>query len=297
MRRPRMAAWVIAACCAAQGCTLPKEVGTRTAGWYDRVRGGTGDPTGAGGLYLQTALLDRPAPDSFLTNELWSTSAATNPLSAEQSALLEVNGLRVRVVGGIPPAKLVSMLSSDDALSPMARSIRAGEPKVVPVNGPIDSARFAVRRDLKADPTPADLADVECGLSVTAKSADAGRVTLRCEPEVQHGDRQQYLKPTADGTGFSRREQKSKDGYPTLGFEVTVGPGEYLVVGPTVEPTGTLGQAYFNSAAGDRVRQRVLVVRAGKAGDGAAQAPIRPTTAAAAAQAAVRPTARGVAMR
>lgn len=303
MRRPRMAGRVVVACCAlacglATGCVLPKEVGSRTAGWYDRVRGGTGNPAGAGGLYLQTALLDRAAPDPFLSGDLWSTTAATNPLSAEQSALLELNGVRVRVVGGIPPAQLVSLLSSEDALSPMARTVRPGTPKVVPVNGPVDAARFAVRRDLKADPSPTELTDVECGLAVTARPADGGRVTLRCAPQVQFGDRQQYLKPTADGTGFARQEQKPLDAYPTLGFEVTVGPGEYLVVGPTADPAGTLGQAFFYATAGDRVRQRVLVVRAGKAGgDGPADPKLamRPTAAAAAAsQNGVRLTARGL---
>jgi hypothetical protein len=302
MCRPRTAGKLAAICAAlvglVSGCALPREVGTRTAGWYDRVRGGTGNPAGTPGLYLQTAVLDRTAPDPFLSQELWAAAAASNPLSAEQSALLEVNGFRARVVGGIPPARLVSLLSSPDALDPMARTVRAGEPKVVPVNGPTEAARFAVRADLKGDPAPVELADVECGLAVTARPADNGRVTLQCVPEVQHGDRQQFLKPTADGA-FDRREQKPRDGYPTLGFEVTLGPGEYLVVGPTADPAGTLGGAFFVAAAGDRVRQRVLVVRAGTAGPGSAEAgPTgRPTTAAAAAQAAVRPTARGVAVR
>jgi hypothetical protein len=189
------------------------------------------------------------------------------------------------------------MLSSEDALSPMARTLQSDVPKVIPVNGPVEALRLSVRQTLKSDPVASELMDVECGLSVTAKSPERGRVTLRCEPEIQHGERQHFLRPTAEGTGFSRQEQKPRLSYPALGFEVTLAPGEYLVVGPTAEPLGTLGQAYFYAAAGDHVRQRVLVVRAGMVGDalGDVNAPLRPTTAAAAAQAAMRPTARGVA--
>lgn len=281
------------------GC-LPRTDAEHTASWLTRVRGWAGVPSTGEGLFVETALVDQPAPDPFLTRELWDSAVTTNPLTAEQTALLELNGLRVRVTTGIPPARLQTLLTTDGAtLSPMARSLRLGQPKVVPVNGPVERLAFAVRRDLKADATPLDADDVECGLSLTARIETDGRIALRCEPQVQSGDRQQFLKPTADGSGFSRQERKPLDTFPTLGWEVTLGPGDYLLVGPTADAAGTLGQGFFYAMNGDRLRQRVLVVRAAHAADSPTapakpgEIPLRPTTAAAAAQASGRWTERG----
>lgn len=284
----------LALCSLLAGC-LPRYEGSRTARIYDRVRGWSGLGSGGdGGLYVQTAIVDQPAPDPFLTTDLWSSGTTTNPLPAETSALLEVNGLRVRITGGIPPAKLQSLLNDEVAsVSPMVRSLKPGVPKVVPVNGPTDGVRIGVRRELKVDVVPTEWDAVECGLSLNARPTDGGRVAIRCEPQVQHGDRQSWLRPAADGAGFTRQEQKPLDTYPTLGFEVTLGTGDYLIVGPSVDAVGTLGQAFFYAAAKDHLHQRVLVVRAGRFTD--APSETRPTrmTTAAAAQAISRPTARG----
>jgi hypothetical protein len=87
---------------------------------------------------------------------------------------------------------------------------------------------------------------------------------LHCELQVQHGDRQGWLKPSADGTAFAREDHKPLAAYPTLSWEVTVGPSDYLVVGAAEQPADTLGQAFFFAAGDGRQRQRVLVVRAGR---------------------------------
>lgn len=292
MRRPRWAGGLALAFAFAAGCAHPREASTHTTAWYDRVRGWTGLQPAEGSLVLQTCLIDRPAPDPILDHDIWDAAHTSNPLPAELSALLELNGIRVRVTGSIPPPKLLALLRSGDAVDAKLRTAKPDEPRVIPVNGPVDELRYAVFSELRADPTPTELNGVECGLAIAARPADNGRVTLHCEPRVQHGERQSWLRPTADGTGFARRDQKPTETYPTLGFEVTLAPGEYLLIGATPATGGTLGQAFFTPSAGDRVNQRVLVVQAGKAGVNSAMS-TGPTTAAAAAQAAGRPTARG----
>lgn len=281
------------------GC-LSRQNTEHSAGWLNRMRDWAGMPATSDSLFVETALVDQPAPDAFLTRELWDSAVTTNPLTAEQTALLELNGLQIRVTTGIPPARLQTLLTTEGAvLSPMARTLLPGQPKVVPVNGPFDRITMAVRRDLKSDPADITAENVECGLSLTARLESDGLVSLRCEPQIQHGDRQQFLRPTADGTGFTRQERKPLDTFPTLGWEVKLKPGDYLLVGPTETPTGTMGHGFFYAENGDRVRQRVLVVRAvrgldtpttpTKPGD----VPQRPTTAAAAAQASGRRVERG----
>ena len=284
MRRPRMAGGVLLALAAVSGC-LPRQEVPHASHWLDRARGKAGSPFAADTVVLQTTLIDQPAPDAYLTEDLWAAGTVTDPLPAELAALLEVNGLRVRVVTGVPPAKFLSLVGSEDsAVSPMVRGCAPGKPKVVPVNGPLDKLSFQVQTDLKADRAKLDVQDAECGLSVTAKPAADGRIRLTCEPQVQHGTRQTWLRPTADGTAFKRQEQKTLTAYPTLTWDVTVGPDEYLIVGPTPDPAGTLGKAFFYAESAEQIRQRVLVVKAGRANPAAnpANVPTRPTNAAAA---------------
>ncbi|HET6572607.1 MAG TPA: hypothetical protein VFG68_03315 [Fimbriiglobus sp.] len=256
MRRPRTACvLLIFVCAAATGC-LFRGSDPRSAGWYDRLRAMTGS-----GLAIRTVLIERPAGDPFLGRGLWAS--AGTPLPHEQSALLARNGLRVGVLTGMVPGEFEQLITSERAtVNPMHRTMQPGKPKVVPVNGPLGRCAYRAFPDLAADAVPVELTAAECGLSVTARPGEGDRVTLFCEPQVQHGDKQAWLKPSADGTEFTRKDGKPLEAFPSLAFEVTLGPRDYLVVGPTDEPDGTLGQAFFYTATTDRARQRVLVIRA-----------------------------------
>jgi hypothetical protein len=214
------------------------------------------------GLAIRTVLVERPAGDPFLSRGLWAS--AGKPLPHEQSALLARNGLRVGVLTGMVPGEFEALVTSEHAAaSPhMHRTMQPDRPKVVPVHGPLDRCSYRAFPDLAADAVPVELTAAECGLSVIARPAGGDRVTLVCEPQVQHGDKQAWLKPSADGTEFTRRDAKPLEAYPMLAFEVTLGPQDYLLIGPADEPADTLGQAFFYTATEDRARQRVLVIRA-----------------------------------
>lgn len=252
----------------------------RTAGWLDQVRG-RGGPLPTDGLYLQTVLIDQPAGDAYLNREIWT--AASKPLTHPHAILLAQNGLRVGIVTGPLPGEFDRLLSTEaTVINPMLRTVQPGKPKVVPLNGPLERAQYQVIHDLAADPTNIDVMAAECGLAVTATQEGTARLRLHCEFQVQHGDRQAWLKPTADGSSFARQDHKSQESYPTLAFDVTLSPNDYLIVGTSETPAEKLGQACFIHAAEGRVRQRLLVIRAGH-GNRPAE-PGRPTAAAAAAQ-------------
>ncbi|MFO0849527.1 MAG: hypothetical protein U0871_13370 [Gemmataceae bacterium] len=266
MRRPRTAACVLVV---AAGCFSP-DLGPRQANWFDRVREQTGAAL-ADGLVLRTGLIELPPGDPFLTTELWA--AAGKPVPHEQAVLLARNGLRVGVLGGLTPARFDALTASDATFKfGTDRTFKPGAPRVVPVNGPLDRAAVRTVADLSADPAERTFTAAECGLSVTARPAAGGRVTLTCEPQVQYGDKELFLTAAADGSGFARTDHKPREAYPALRFEVTLAADEYLVVGPTAEPDGTLGQALFFDAADGRVRQRVLVIRATAGAGGAPDA-------------------------
>ena len=96
---------------------------------------------------------------------------------------------------------------------------------------------------------------------------------LRCEPQVQHGERQDWIRPTADATGFSVQGEMPLERYPGLGFDVTLEPSEYLVIGSPAAAIESLGSAMFSVEAKSESRQRVLVIRAGIRGEARSDLP------------------------
>lgn len=210
------------------------------------------------GVILTTGLIELPPGDPYLTDQLWRDAA--DPLPHALSGLLLRNGLRVGVLGGLKPVRFDELLASEATYRHAThRTLPADVTKVIPVNGPLDRAELSHFADLHGPGRPLALTAAECGLSVSGGPAKVG-VRLRLEPAVQHGDKELGVKLT--DTGLTRADQRRRETFPALGFELTLAAGEYLVVGTTADPGDTLGRTLFLDAGPDRVRQRVLVVRA-----------------------------------
>ncbi len=247
---------------AASGCWLSKETTTPRKPWYDpfEVFGASPDA-----VVLMTSLIDRPGGDPYLTDGLWSS--ADKPLPHETAALLAENGIRVGVISGIPPAEFSALITSEKATTARRLNLRRlNEPKVLAVLGPVEGLEYSVLPELKADRIGVSVAGAECGFEVTPTAATGERVALTFKPQVQHGQRQSWIKAAADGTGFAWDNRKSLEDYPALACTVTLNKGDYLIVGATDKPAGTLGEAFFFAKEPGRVRQRVLVVRASRGG-------------------------------
>ncbi len=213
-------------------------------------------------LVYHTRLIDQPAGSLYLNGGLWDD--AHNPLSHEQTTLLAVNGLRLGVITSHPPAELERLASSEaTVLSPMQRSGVVGKSRVIPVNGPLESCTLGVSTAFNAEAAPKKYALAECGLTVTATAVPGDKLKVRGEFQIQHGERQPWLRPTSDGSGFARTDQRASETYPEFAFEVILGRSDMLVVGATDDPTEKLGQAFFFANSVDRIRQRVLLVQAG----------------------------------
>jgi hypothetical protein len=127
---------------------------------------------------------------------------------------------------------------------------------------------YAILPGLKADRVGVSLAGAECGFEVTPTAAAGDRIGLTLKPQVQHGSRQSWIKAAADGSGFAWDHRRPLEDYPAFACSVTVNKGDYLVVGATDKPAGTLGEAFFFAKEPGRVRQRVLVIRANRGGAG-----------------------------
>jgi hypothetical protein len=266
MPRARWAGGVaVAAALSAVGC-LSLSNGPTAGNWFDKygVFGGSAPP--AHKVFLQTTLIDQPAGDPYLTHDLWA--GAGKPVPPDRAALLAENGIRVGRIDGNPPPEFLKLVTSErHTVHPTQRTCSPGDTKVVPVNGPIPRTEFGVTTEIGAAPTPFNLSAAECGLAVTPAAAEDGRVLLAFEPRIQFGQKQGWLRLTTDGTGFAWRDAKPSEAFTRLGWEATLGPKDYLIIGPTEQPVGALGGTLFVNPEGGIGRMRVLVVRAWRGPD------------------------------
>lgn len=213
------------------------------------------------GVYLETVILERPVGDRFLDRDLW---ASTLPVgSPETHVLLSENGLRVGVLAGTLPQRFQTLLDSDaEALSGRGLTFATRKEDVLPTSGPHERCEFRLLADLAGKRTTVALKQARCGVLVRPEATADRRVRVWCEPQIQHGERQTYLRPSADDTKFVQFDEVPLVRYPTLAFDAPLGPGEYLLIGWSANQPDTLGAALFGVEANDQPRQRVLVIRA-----------------------------------
>lgn len=255
----RPAWWVVIVCAAATGCLdkTPAPSSVRARPFMP--------PAVAEGLFVESVLVERPIGDAVLDQAVWVTSAPVLP--PEPTALLAENGVRVAVVGGnLPPAFQSLMATEADLVNPHGLTFGGRKDAVIPTAGPIDPCTFEALTDLAGTRQPFSLRQARSGWQVRPDAIPDGRVKLACEPQVQHGDRQEWLRPTADGTRFVVHGEVPTERFPELGFEVTLGPNDYLLVGWSAASGDTLGGVLFAAVADGRPRQRLLVVRARQLG-------------------------------
>lgn len=217
-------------------------------------------PLPAEGLLVESVLVEQPAGDRFLDRTLWD---AVRPLGQpETRALLAENGLRAGVLAGSGPQKFQTLLESEtDTVSPQRITFHLRKEAVVPTAGPVDPCKFSLVTDLAGKPAAVEFGRARCGVLVRPELLPDGRVRVRCEPQLQHGERRQWLRPNEDGTGFTSREEVPVEKFPVLAVEATLGPDDYLLVGGDATAANTLGSVMFSADADGRPRQRVLVLR------------------------------------
>jgi hypothetical protein len=255
---------VIVAAVAAAGCFGPGH-GTRHVA--ERVPELTSAP--ADRVILDYRLVDQPAGDPFAADSLWTMARC--PLPHDQAALLAENGFRVGVVTGLIPTEFLARVTNERYLiDPRALATAAGEEKIIPVNGPLESVTATVRPAWSEPTRTSEWAALECGLAVSGVPGSSGRFRLTIGPTIQSGTKQSWLRPTGDNTRFVWDQQKTRESFAGMTCEVELGANEYVVIGPTDRPTGTLGERFFFVSEPARARQRFLVIR-GRAENGTAR--------------------------
>jgi hypothetical protein len=235
------------------GCCLPG----RPAGLVERFKPFIG-PQGADAVALDVALVELPVGDRYLNAGLWE-AADEQVVPLERKAVLEDNGFRIGVVGGIPPSAFQTLLASERTCpEPRRIQMRAGNARPLPLGEPRSQCCFELHQDGKV--TPVALEQGQYVLQVTPALTPEGSVKLAFLPLVQHGAKALWALP-GEG-GLPLQGQRPAETYPALGWEMTLAAGEYAVIGTRFEKAGTLGHVCFLNADGARPVQRLLAIRA-----------------------------------
>ncbi|HEY1186078.1 MAG TPA: hypothetical protein VGE74_00415, partial [Gemmata sp.] len=152
------------------------------------------------GVYLESVVLERPLGDRFLDRDLWATALPVG--TPEIQVLLSENGLRVGVLAGTLPPRFQTLLESEsEALSGRGLTFASRTEDVLPTSGPHERCEFRLLTDLAGTRAPVALEQARCGVLVRPEPMPDHRVRMTCEPRIQHGERREWLRPSADGTG------------------------------------------------------------------------------------------------
>ena len=244
------------------GCTTARPL--RSTGWLDRFRRLNG-PTGPDVVQMDIALLERPVGDSYINRDLWTT-ADEQVIALERKAQLDDNGFRVGQIGGITPAGLQTLLTSERSCTdPRRIQVHAGKPTTLSL-GPT-AVECCYEIDQNGQKAPVSLAQARCMLEIVPTLTKEGRTKLTFTPIIQHGGATLSLKPVADSSGvkqWSLQEERPAERYPALSWEVTLAPNEYVVIGGRFDRPQTLGHQCFIRAGESTPVQRLLVIRTGR---------------------------------
>lgn len=235
------------------GCVLPGI--PRPDGLTTSLKPAAGSH-GADAIGLEVAVLEVPVGDRFANAGLWAT-IDEQVVALDHKALLDDNGFRVGLVGGVRPTEFDDLLKSlRTNPDPHWHQMRPGHAKVLPIGGRRPVCEFHLVTDGK--PAPVTVIErAQCALQLTPTLTGDGGVKLAFVPVVQHGVRSVWSIPTGGDDGAN-----PSDSFPALAWEVTAAAGEFVVIGAHFQKSGTLGHTCFVDLDGAKPLQRLLAIRA-----------------------------------
>lgn len=230
----------------------------RSPSWMGKWRMFQG-PTGRDVVVMDVAILERPLGDHYINEDFWK-HADEQAIALERKAMLADNGFRIGQVGGITPEGLQALLTSERSCArPRRLQLHAGNPTALPIGPPLPQCHFEIHQEEQQ--TPVTLENAQCVLTVVPSLTSDGRTRLHFTPEVQHGESQQQPRPLADRSGWEMNKERPAEKYPALGWEVTLAPNEYIVVGARYDRPQTLGHRCFVRKDTTPPVQQLLVIR------------------------------------
>lgn len=247
------------------GCSF---FGSKRASTSHEVQRRAAGPAGGEVVFLNVAVVERPAGDPFLEQGVWE-SGDEQCVELELKPLLEANGLRVCQFG-LMPDQLQSLVASPRSCpAPRRYRTEPDKPTALQVGPTRAEYSFNLPSGRDAEPKTMKFEQARCEFDVLPSLEDDNRVRLRFTPRVRHGKPRREAHVARDPDGQLRWAIES--GEPTeeltdLRFELTVGPGEYVAIGSWPDRVGTWGHTCF-APEGEKM-QCLLVLHASRVAGG-----------------------------
>ncbi|MBI3408380.1 MAG: hypothetical protein HY040_08485 [Planctomycetes bacterium] len=237
------------------GCAVLQDTSKATS-WLKRTRAPALD---ANVVQVDVALIERPLGDDFLNKELW-THTDEMIVDIERKGVVEENGYRVGQLVGGTPAGLQTLLKSPRAcINPRRRLVLSGHAVTQILGGDKLQTTFTVHQESRAQEFT--LIQARFCLDVTAVLTSDGKTRLCFTPKVETGETMFPYQPDPDKSTWTMNVDRPCRTFKNVSWEVTVAPGEFLVIGARNECENTLGHRSFVEDEGANRVQRLLVIR------------------------------------
>lgn len=248
-----------------------------------------------GGIALYVALAERPVGDRCLNHGLWEFTDEQTPFQhdIDRKLVLDQNGFRVGIQGGIPTPDMENLLSSRCCPNPRCIRLQPGTPTTIDIGEIWPQCDFQVLH--KGQPHPVSLEQAQCRLEILPHLDGDNKVRLVVTPQVRHGQQLVLPRPVQDPDGSRRWDTQIRhpeETYPWMNWTVTLDPNESLVIGGRMDRTTSLGRRMFLYTETKTPVQRVLIVRALRQGPPPAVERPKDAVIPLAAQAQATPTTR-----
>jgi hypothetical protein len=221
--------------------------------WLGRLHPFQG-PSGSDVIQLDLAILEGPIADRVINQDLWriADEQATTP---EVQKILVENGFHVGQMGGIAPPELQRLLTSERSCIQSRRvQLRSGSARKIILGPPTASCQFVLHDSARE--SPVTLENARCVLSVVPTLTEfTPEIESASSPSV-HSKENPWQRALA-----SNSQELSTERYPAIGWEITLAPNDYVIIGGRYDRPKTLGWTSFIRPDEATPVQRVLVLR------------------------------------
>ena len=227
-------------------------------------------------LELEVIFLQIPKSQHPAADQLWSEVDEV-AVSADRRRQLWQNGFRVGVVGSQLPQQIAEIVqdaefrdgstegepqfADADEMKAIRRQmfVRQGQPGELVVAS--IRPELHLLQVIAGDLQGSTFHDAQPQFAVTASRTDDRRIQLTLAPEVHYGQfRQRYV----PGEGMFRLEnRRDKKVLDELEVQVTLGPGQIMMLGSDPARQGSLGHRFFNESLAAQSAGKLLFIRVG----------------------------------
>lgn len=251
-------------------------------------------PTPADAVVLEAFVIERPADDPLLGDELWNELDQVAALELQDRRGLQQNGLRLGRAGAQPTQTLQKLLGLGSALDRAAESRLSGQRLGIPSGGETEVTadeqlrdRVITFRDRSGGDTTKRFESARGVFRIRARRLQEGWARVEFSPEVHYG--RMVNRPTATEVGWTIQPTQKVERLYEQRFSVDLNLGEMVVLTSNLAPqmrsrrnrpadeaesrdskpteqnlplgSDSVGAQFFLSEVDGRPMQRLLVIR------------------------------------